>query len=117
MKTSIILTTMFSAFLFASVSNAQQGWSSTTNIFDLRVFNGSIIYGQASSLDSVGICESTGVGAETNQFRLDEQSPFFAEVYSILLTAQATNRRVQLYRTGECQGRTFTIVNGARLLN
>lgn len=111
---SLILSTILLS-CSTTVVNAQQGWSATTNLNQLRVFNGTIIYGQAVSLNQVGRCN--GVNATGNGFQLDTESPFFEETYSILLTAQATGRRVQLYRSGECAGAQFPIVNGARLFN
>ena len=116
MKPLIII--IISSFLFMSSSaHAQTGWSSPTNISDLRIANGAAIYGQATSLESVGFCDSSGADNTSNNFRLDTESPLYSEAYSILLTAQATGRQVQLYVTGRCQGTHFSIINGARLLD
>jgi len=56
MKASLILISFFSALLFTNASNSQvqNGFTTATGVFDLRVFNGNAILGQAVDIDISG---------------------------------------------------------------
>ena len=49
-------------------------------------------------------------------FRIDTNATRLQELVSILLTAQATGKTVEVFETGNCSGQ-FTMINGARVLN
>ena len=118
MKTSLILISIFFTLLFTSASYAQVGWTETSNIFDLRVFAGRSVSAQAvNNTNMSAACPLALSHFQLTNFVVDTESPLFEETYSLLLTAQATGRGVQLYRTGECVNNTFALVNGARLRN
>ena len=117
MKLSLTLVVLISTFLFSSILNAQQGWSTNTRIFDLGVFNGNSIFAQAIDINVSAACPEAGSEFQLRTFRLDTENPFFKETYSILLAAQASGREVQIHRTGECHNGALAIINGARLRN
>ena len=117
MKASLALLCFFSVFLFVGASNAQVGWSNPTTISDLRIFNGSSVTAETLDTEVSEACSAASTQFHRTQFVVDTENQFFPETYSILLTAQVTGRRVQLYRTRECHDDLFAIINGARLLD
>ena len=118
MKKNIIKILSITSIFYCGVTLGQTGWTTSTRIFDLRVFNGTQILGQTLDTNVSEGCPSASTNFQLTTFLLDLDSPLAQETYSLLLTAQTTGREVQLFRTPNCNDSNFLrFINGARLRN
>jgi len=93
---------------------ANAGWSVSSTVTDLRIYDGRAVFGNLPDLAEVPICPNGDPSVK--QFRLLVDIPLFSETYAILLAAQVSGGQVRVYYTGECvSGRA--LINGARLVN
>ncbi len=103
----ICVTTGLALALFQANVNAGE-WTSLSTINNLRIIDGSYIYGNLINGDRILSCGGWA-------FRVGGDTPLFKELVSMLLSAQVTGSRVKLYDTGVCVNGDQTVINGVQL--
>ena len=102
-------------FCLLSFNVYASGWSPPGYTSEIRLFQGYVVLGSLSSLDSTYQQQYCGNSTYNDQFSFSNSDPNAKEYMAMLLSAEMSNRQVSIYFDGNCnEGRPE--INGVRII-